>query len=87
MVKPSYSFWAPWIGPNGRKSGMAYNTELRKCHRTSPKDLGADTNDKSDDKQTALQTTPSEEDLVEMTHFAQVTQSNVYTSVISSEDR
>ena len=87
MVKPSYSFWAPWIGPKGRISCMAYNTEHRKCHCTSPKDLGADTNDKSDDEQIALQTTPSEEDLVEMMHFAQVAQSNMYTSIISSEDR
>ncbi|XP_020613997.1 uncharacterized protein LOC110052228 [Orbicella faveolata] len=51
---------------------MAYNTEHRKCHRTSPQDLGADTNDESEDEQAALQTTPSEEDLLEMMHFAQV---------------
>jgi len=56
---------------------MAYNTEHRKCHRPSPQDLGADTNDESGDEQAALQTTPSEEDLVEMMHFAQVTQSNL----------
>lgn len=66
---------------------MAYNTEHRKCHRTSPQDLGADANDESGDEQAALQTTPSEEDLVEMMHFAQVTQSNLYTSIIRLEDR
>ena len=66
---------------------MAYNTEHRKCHRPSPQDLGADTNDESRDEQAALQKTPSEEDLVEMMHFAQVTRNNLYTSIISSEDR
>lgn len=51
---------------------MVYNTEHRKCHRTSLVDLGAETNDDADDEQATLHTTPSEEDLVEMMHFAQV---------------
>ena len=79
-VKPSYSFWAPWIGPDCR-SGLVYNTEHRKCHRTSPQDLGTDTSDETDKKQATLQTTPSEEDLLEMMHFAQVTLCNMCTYI------
>ena len=76
-VKPSYSFWAPWIGPNCRRSGLVYNTEHRKCHRSALHDLGTDTSDEIEEKQAALQTTPSEEDLLEMMHFAQVTLCNI----------
>ena len=32
-VKPSYTFWAPWIGEDVRRSGLLLNTEHRKCHR------------------------------------------------------
>ena len=51
---------------------MVYNTEHKKCHRASPKDLGVDTNAEADEEQATLQTTPSEEDLLEMMQFAQV---------------
>ena len=79
-VKPSYSFWAPWIGLYCR-SGPVYNTEHRKCHRNSPQDLGTDTSHETDEKQATLQKTPSEEDLLEMMHFAQVTLCNMYTYI------
>ena len=32
-LKPSYSFWAPWIGKDVRGSELIINTEHRKCHR------------------------------------------------------
>ena len=30
-VKPSYTFWAPWIGRQTRKSNLLQNTEYMKC--------------------------------------------------------
>jgi len=63
---------------------MVYNTEHRKCHRTAPQDSGEDTNDESDDEQDTFHQTHSEEDLLEMMHFAQVTLSSMYTHIISS---
>ncbi|CAM4722182.1 unnamed protein product [Leuciscus chuanchicus] len=35
-VKPSYHLWAPWIGPNTRKSGSVLNTEWEKVHSSNP---------------------------------------------------
>ena len=32
-VKPSYTFWAPWIGEDVRRSQHLLNTEHRKCHK------------------------------------------------------
>ena len=58
---------------------MVYDTEHRKCHRSSPRDAVADFNDEADEKEATFQTTPSEEDLVEMMHFAHVTVCNTHT--------
>ena len=33
MVKPSYHFWAQWIGLCTRKDNLVFNTEYRKCHK------------------------------------------------------
>lgn len=35
-VKPSYHLWAPWIGPNTKKSGSVLNTEWEKVHSSNP---------------------------------------------------
>ncbi|KAK3700157.1 hypothetical protein QZH41_009864, partial [Actinostola sp. cb2023] len=32
VVKPSYKFWAPWIGRHSRASEKILNTEYKKCH-------------------------------------------------------
>ncbi|KAK3750603.1 hypothetical protein QZH41_014185, partial [Actinostola sp. cb2023] len=32
IVKPSYKFWAPWIGRHSRASEKILNTEYKKCH-------------------------------------------------------
>ncbi|KAK3730434.1 hypothetical protein QZH41_003002 [Actinostola sp. cb2023] len=32
VVKPSYKFWAPWIGRHTRASKTILNTEYKKCH-------------------------------------------------------
>ena len=31
-VKPSYRFWAPWVGYHSRVSNFLLNTEYKKCH-------------------------------------------------------
>lgn len=31
MVKPSYRFWAPWVGTHSRASNKLINTEYKKC--------------------------------------------------------
>ena len=33
VVKPTFGFWAPWIGPETRKSDVVLNTEWEKVHR------------------------------------------------------
>ncbi|XP_052407904.1 uncharacterized protein LOC127953050 [Carassius gibelio] len=33
VVKPTFGFWAPWIGPETRKSDLVLNTEWEKVHR------------------------------------------------------
>ncbi|KAM9752062.1 uncharacterized protein ACNS7B_008700 isoform 2-T3 [Menidia menidia] len=32
IVRPSYKFWAPWIGPHTRRGSVVLNTEDRKIH-------------------------------------------------------
>lgn len=66
-VQPSYTFWAPWIGHRSRNGNVVYNTEHRKCNRIPPEDVDSD-----DAEQNIVQNAPSEEELVEMMHFAQV---------------
>ena len=39
-VKPSYSFWAPWIGEQVRVGDLVLNTEHRKCCRDKDEELG-----------------------------------------------
>ena len=42
IVKPSYGFWAPWIGRRCRKSNMVTNSEHRKVHLTSSDSDGSE---------------------------------------------
>ncbi|XP_050973526.1 uncharacterized protein LOC127169897 [Labeo rohita] len=35
-VKPTYHFWAPWIGKNTRRSDSVLNTEYEKLHSSKP---------------------------------------------------
>lgn len=37
IVKPNFGFWAPWIGPETRKSDLVLNTEWEKVHRPAKK--------------------------------------------------
>ena len=30
-IRPSFSFWSPWIGENTRKDDFVFNTEYKKC--------------------------------------------------------
>ena len=73
-VKPSYSFWAPWIGRYTRRSSIAFNTEYRKCvGGGSASHEGANLK-KHDVQEEESEGDPklSEEDLVEMMDFADV---------------
>ena len=37
-VKPTYTFWSPWIGHDVRTGNKLFNTEHRKCHRIQDKE-------------------------------------------------
>ena len=65
-VKPSYTFWAPWIGPHTRRSSFLYNTEYRKCTNLSNGD------GEQDEVSMSQPQSLSEEDIVEMMYFSQV---------------
>ena len=62
MVKPTYQFWAPWIGTNTRANDLVSNTEYKKCHKITEQDVSDPSSLPS----------YSEEDLLDMMNFAQV---------------
>ena len=62
MLKPTYHFWAQWIGTNTRVNDLVFNTEYRKCHKITEQDISDPSNLLS----------YSEEDLLDMMNFAQV---------------
>ena len=62
MVKPTYHFWAPWIGTNTRANDLVFNTEYKKCHKITEQDVSDPSSLPS----------YSEEDLLDMMNFAQV---------------
>ena len=62
MVKPTYHFWAPWIGHRTRMDELVFNTEYRKCHKITEHEV-------SDPSHLPKY---SEEDLLDMMNFAQV---------------
>ena len=68
-VKPSYTFWAPWIGRLSRRGNMVINTEHRKCNRIP---TGTQAEKEIGDGDTIVENNLSEEELIEMMHFAQV---------------
>ena len=70
-MKPSYSFYAPWIGQSTRRGNVVYNKEHRKCTRLPHEHDVADKTEQNDEK-FLIENTPSEEELIEMMHFAQV---------------
>ena len=76
-VKPSYTFWAPWIGCQSRRGPVVFNSEHRKCTRIS-----SDTTEK-EDGEAEVEKGISEEELIEMMHFAQVMTSVLFMKVTS----
>lgn len=70
-MKPSYTFWAPWIGRQSRRGDVVFNTEDRKCSRPQTED-DEEGNDKSDTAKPLIENASSEESVIEMMHFAQV---------------
>ena len=69
-MRPSYTFWAPWIGRGSRSGDLVFNTEHRKCNRISS---GAgDDDDDIDEEERHVHGAVSEEELVEMMQFSQV---------------
>lgn len=69
-VQPSYTFCAPWIGCRSRSGHLVFNTEHRKCSRISS--AAEDGYDELDAEESLVQRAVSEEELVEMMQFAQV---------------
>ena len=76
-VKPSYTFWAPWIGCQSRRGPVVFNSEHRKCTRIS-----SDTTEK-ENGEAEVEKGISEEELIEMMHFAQVMTSVLFMKVTS----
>ncbi|CAH3166028.1 unnamed protein product [Porites lobata] len=74
-VNPSYTFWAPWIRCQSRRGPVVFNSEHRKCTRIS-----SDTTEEEDGE---VEKGISEEELIEMMHFAQVMTSVVFMKVTS----
>ena len=70
-IKPSYTFWAPWIGRQSRRGDVVFNTEHRKCSRPQTEDVEKGNNN-CDQAKALLENASSEESLMEMMHFAQV---------------
>ena len=71
-IKPSYTYWAPWIGRHSRKGNVVFNTEHRKCSRPLNEDDEEGNQDTHDNSKAVIENAPSEEALIEMMHFAQV---------------
>ena len=72
-ITPSYTFWAPWIGPFTRRRTV-YNTEYRKCavHSCESQVDSIENEEASENTESGKDHKLSEDDLVEMMEFTDV---------------